>query len=112
MIGAGTIISPIIKIVTTVAILAAIYFLIIRPVLDTTEDITNQAFESFELPDNIAPDVERSIDKAFNQAEKAQDQAASSSSAQIRNAEKLLDCINNASGDVNKISACNAKFSP
>src|SRR5262245_35033381 len=47
MIGAGTIISPIIKIVTTVAILAAAYFLIVRPVLDTTEDVTKSATDSF-----------------------------------------------------------------
>ena len=48
MIGAGTIISPIIKIVTTVAILAAVYFFIVKPTLDTTEKaITNGAgFES------------------------------------------------------------------
>ena len=37
MIGAGTIINPIIKIATTVAILAAIYLLVVRPVLDTAE---------------------------------------------------------------------------
>ena len=47
MIGAGTIISPIIKVVTTVAVLAAIYFLIVRPILDTTENVTNEAFNSF-----------------------------------------------------------------
>ncbi|MFL5869799.1 MAG: hypothetical protein ACJ75R_01865 [Solirubrobacterales bacterium] len=38
MIGAGTVINPIIKVVTTVAILAAVYFLIVRPILDTTND--------------------------------------------------------------------------
>ena len=43
MLGAGTVINPIIKVVTTVAILAAIYFFIVKPTLDTT----NTAFESF-----------------------------------------------------------------
>ena len=38
VIGAGTVISPIIKVVTTVAVLAATYFFIVRPILDTTED--------------------------------------------------------------------------
>jgi hypothetical protein len=37
MLGAGTIINPLIKIVTTVAVLAAAYFFIVRPVLDTTD---------------------------------------------------------------------------
>jgi hypothetical protein len=45
MLGAGTIINPILKIVTTVAILAAAYFFIVKPVLDTT----NNAFEEFGL---------------------------------------------------------------
>ena len=37
MIGAGTVINPIIKIVTTVAILAAVGIFIVKPVLETTE---------------------------------------------------------------------------
>ena len=37
MLGAGTVINPIIKVVTTVAILAAVGIFIVRPVLDTTE---------------------------------------------------------------------------
>ena len=45
MIGAGTIINPILKIVTTVAILGAAYIFIVKPVLDTTEDITGSVAE-------------------------------------------------------------------
>ena len=41
MIGAGTVINPIIKVVTTVAILAAVYFFIVKPSLDTTEKISS-----------------------------------------------------------------------
>ena len=46
MIGAGTIINPIIKIVTTVAILAAIGIFIVRPILDTTEKTIGEVNES------------------------------------------------------------------
>ncbi len=42
MIGAGTVINPIIKIVTTVAILAAVGIFIVRPILDTTEKTIQQ----------------------------------------------------------------------
>ncbi len=38
MLGAATFINPLLKVATTVAILAAIYFFIVRPILDTTED--------------------------------------------------------------------------
>ncbi len=43
MIGAGTVINPIIKIVTTVVILAAIGIFIVKPVLDTTEKAIDEA---------------------------------------------------------------------
>ena len=49
MIGAGTIINPILKIVTTVAVLAAAYFFIVRPVLDTTEEIVDKAGDQFQI---------------------------------------------------------------
>jgi hypothetical protein len=58
VIGAGTVINPIIKVVTTVAILAAAYFLIVRPVLDTT----NNAIEKgSELSENAIHQGEQAI---------------------------------------------------
>jgi len=47
MIGAGTVINPIIKVVTTVAVLAAACFFIVRPVLDTAEKAVNSAGDQF-----------------------------------------------------------------
>ena len=112
MIGAGTVISPIIKIVTTVAILAAVYFFIVKPTLDTTESISTgiseNIGESFKGFNNFSPDVKQSV----REAEKLQNQAAQASEAQLENASKLLACIQDASGDVEKISACNSKFAP
>jgi hypothetical protein len=109
MIGAGTIISPIIKVVTTVAILAAVYFFIVKPTLDTTEsisgDINNSINESFET---FSPDVQQSI----RQARKLQNKANNTGQAQLADANKLLDCIQDADSDVDKITACNEKFSP
>lgn len=109
MIGAGTIISPIIKVVTTVAILGAIYFFFVKPVLDTTENITDKTFgdiaQQIDGFDNFAPDIQNDVDKALRQAEKA-------NAGQAPSVDKLLDCINNAVPDAAKISACQAKFSP
>jgi hypothetical protein len=42
VIGAGTLINPIIKVVTTVVILAAVGFFVVRPVLDTTEKVIDE----------------------------------------------------------------------
>ncbi len=83
MIGAGTFLNPLLKVVTTVAIIAAIYFFMVRPILDTTEDISGG--------------ITHSVNKGLNQAAKAQKQA-----------DKLLKCVQDAGGDVDKIQACNA----
>ena len=69
MLGAGTIINPIIKIVTTVAILAAVYFFIVKPTLDTTEDAIDTSFgafeESFDGFNALPTDIQGQIDEAF-----------------------------------------------
>ena len=69
MLGAGTIINPIIKIVTTVAILAAIGIFIVRPVLDTTEDAIDSAAEqSRQIQENVNQSVsDAQIDSKINQ---------------------------------------------
>ena len=109
MIGAGTFISPVIKIVTTVAILAAVYFFIVKPTLDTTESITDNVTGSInESFDDFSPDIQQSI----REARKLQNKANQSSQAQIADANKLLDCIQDANGNVNKITNCNEKFAP
>ncbi len=108
MIGAGTIISPIIKIVTTVAILAAVYFFFVKPTLDTVENTTAQfspQLDQIDEIDNLVPDVQKDIDKALKQAQRQ----SGSTSSQV---DKLFDCINDAGTNVNKINTCNAKFSP
>ena len=63
MIGAGTFINPLIKIVTTVAILAAIYFFFVKPALDTSEDITNSVNESIGRSFDDANDFQNDIQK-------------------------------------------------
>lgn len=46
MLGAETVIGPIIKLVVTVAILAAVGIFIVKPILDTTENISRNVNES------------------------------------------------------------------
>ena len=112
MIGAGTFISPLIKVVTTVAILAAVYFFIVKPTLDTTNDVIDRSFDAFSPAIEQAQDVGPQIERSIKQAQKLQETSAQTSSQQIQQASKLLDCINAASGNVDKIQTCNAKFSP
>jgi hypothetical protein len=63
MLGAGTIINPIIKIVTTIVVLGAIYLFIVKPILDTT----NNAFEEFGGAfDALPTDIQDRVDTAFD----------------------------------------------
>ncbi len=89
MLGAGTVINPLIKILTTVAILAAVYIFIVKPALDTT----NTAFESFSDSfggfDDLPSDIQSQIDDAFDGSS---------------NTGRLQDCIDRAisGGSVNQ----------
>ena len=64
MLGASTVINPIIKIVTTVVILGAVYLFFVKPALDTTENITDSVNES------ISGSFD-SFDDAFDEAQDA-----------------------------------------
>jgi hypothetical protein len=63
MLGAGTVINPIIKIITVVVVLGAVYLFIVKPVLDTT----NNAFEEFGGAfDNLPSDIQDRVDDAID----------------------------------------------
>ena len=66
MLGAGTVINPIIKIVTTVAILGAVYLFIVKPTLDTTNSAFDSFSNSFNGFDNLPGDMQSQIDDAFD----------------------------------------------
>jgi hypothetical protein len=105
MIGAGTFINPLLKIITVVAVLGASYIFIIEPVLDTTEsissDVNNSIGQSLES-------TNQQIDKALKQSGAAQTvEIPQSSQDSIKEANKLLDCIQRANGNVDKMQRCN-----
>jgi hypothetical protein len=99
MLGAGTVINPIIKIITTVVILGAIYLFLVKPALDTT----NSAFDSFSNSfggfDNLPTDIQSQIDDAFSST---------------GDTGRLQDCIQRAIGpngaDQQQINRCIDRF--
>ena len=111
----GTLLSGILRLVVTVGILAAVYFLIIKPVLNTTESISHDINHSVNAGLNSA-------NKAINQADisnpKVQRKVRTKVRTVIRTsgnvdtsnlppeAKKLLKCVQRAGTDVNKLQAC------
>jgi guanyl-specific ribonuclease Sa len=112
MLGAGTFVSAIIRLVSTVAILAAVYFFIVKPVLDTTESVThsinhavNPALHSARKalrqsgvnPSKVKRQVKGSVDQTKHSID---------TSGLPKDAQRVLNCINRAAGDVDKIQNC------
>jgi hypothetical protein len=106
MIGAGTFINPLMRVLVAVAILAAAYFFIVRPALDTTEKAFETVSPAFEGLNDVGSDIRRSV----RHAERIQTRQAEASAARTKEASKLLGCIGDASGDVAKINRCNQRY--
>lgn len=117
MIGAGTVISPIIKIVTTVLILGGVYLFVVRPILDTTE----------RTVENVRGNIERSQQESAQQASAAEQEASAAEIESTRNsaasygrsllagsqpwpeaADAVLNCVKQASDNIQRLNRCEA----
>jgi hypothetical protein len=112
----GSLTSGIIRLLVTVGILAAVYFLIVKPVLKTTSDIsreTNSSIEkSFEQSfgdEGGLSDVSKTIEDV-NRRVQREIRRSFHSSKQQGNAHRLIRCIQRAHQDVNRIQRCTQKF--
>lgn len=103
MIGAGTVINPIIKVVTTIAILGAVYLFFVKPALDTTEQISNRAFDT---SDQIQQDIRESIDNSTSGANQIDFEIPKSS----QKAQKLGACVQSATGNIDEIQKCMDRY--
>ena len=122
MLGADTFVSALLRIVSTVAVLAAVYFFIVKPILHTTENVTKSVNHSVNSSfNNGNREAHRAIRQAERAVRRAGLQAHHSIKVQIhkavkgtpnigalpKDAQRILRCIDRAHGDVNKIQACN-----
>lgn len=92
----------------TVGILAAVYFLLVRPALDTTEKIGHEVNVNVQqrlkeanigrTVDDVSRQVQREIKRSLRHAP--------SHSA----ADKLVRCIQRAHQDVHEIERCNERY--
>ena len=107
----GNLSAGIIRLLVTVGILAAVYFFIVKPTLDTTEKISNEVnvnvqkgFQQSDLGEinKTIDDVNRQVQREIKKSLRA--------SQQQGNAGKLIDCIQRAHQNVNKIQRCSERF--
>ena len=105
MLGAGTIINPIIKIVTTVAILAAVGFFIVRPILDTTEKAIDSADAQLKESQRASQRASRAFDLDFARS-RSQAFAGSLQGAWPAAARAIDSCVRNAGDSAARMARC------
>jgi hypothetical protein len=105
VIGAGTVINPIIKIVTTVAILAAVGIFIVKPILDTTEKAIDEAGRQVKASQQASRQASEDFDLDFSR-NRAQSFAQSLQSNWPAAAREIRSCVKKASGDARAMERC------
>lgn len=107
----GNLSAGIIRLLVTVGILAAVYFFIVKPTLDTTEKVSHEVnvnvqkgFEQSDLSEisETIDDVNRRVRREIKKSVR--------SSQQQGNADELINCIQRAHQNVNKIQRCSERF--
>jgi F0F1-type ATP synthase membrane subunit b/b' len=114
----GSVTSGIIRLLVAVGILGAAYLFIVKPVLHTTENVSNTVNNSIEsanksFEQSFGPHSETS--KALRNANKQvqiQITRTFHQAKQNGGSMKLLHCVQAAAGDVHKMQRCTVKFAP
>lgn len=100
----GTLVSSVVRILVVVATLAATYYFILRPILDTTEKVST----------GISGNIEKSLDQAFSQSS-VSSQKRTVITREIRSVSgakmaKLERCVTRAGTDIGRIQRCANRF--
>jgi hypothetical protein len=110
----GNLSAGIIRLLVTVGILAAVYFFIVKPTLETTKDISHEVnvnvqkgFESTNFDD--LTEINETIDDVNRQVQREVKRSLRQSKQQ-GNADRLIRCIQRAHQNVHKIQRCSDRF--
>ena len=107
----GSVTSGIVRLLVTVGILAAAYFFIVKPVLDTTETISSETNESIQksFENNGFNEIDVTLENVNKRVEKQLNQALKQSK-QHGDLDKLRICMKKAVGDVDRVKRCANKY--
>jgi hypothetical protein len=121
---AGMLTSSVLRLAVAVGILAAAYFFIVRPVLDTTNEALKtaggfnqslnaniqQSVQQSNVNPDVARQVRRSIRRANRQVKRALNRSLNQSAPSGARQRRLLHCVQRAHGNVNKMQRCTRRF--
>ena len=108
----GNATATVLRLVLVVGTIAAVSIFIVKPTLDTTEDISNRAFEQQQ---QIQSDIQRNIQKNIRDTNRQVQQSINRSFHQTSQQgaptqQQLRKCVQPAGNDVNRLQACSRKF--
>jgi Tfp pilus assembly protein PilO len=107
----GNLSAGIIRLLVTVGILAAAYFFIVKLTLETTEKVSHEVNVNVQkgFQQSDLGNINRTIDDVNRQVRREIKKSLRASNQQ-GNADKLIDCIQRAHQNVNKIQRCSERF--
>ena len=108
MIGAGTVINPIVKIVTTVAILAAVSIFVIKPVLETTESVSRDQQQRSERYQREAARHTERIQFTVSRTQALAAAASARAFGDSKRAARIMQCVR-AAKTYDRMEFCRAK---
>lgn len=104
----GNLTAGIIRLLVTVGILAAVYFFVVKPVLDTTKEVSHEVNVNVQRSLKEAH-IGKTIDSVNRQVQREIKRTLRHSPSHSA-ADKLLRCIQRAHQDVQKIERCNERY--
>jgi hypothetical protein len=105
----GTLVNAAVRIAVLAATLALVYYFILRPVLDTTETVSG----------GIGGNIQKTFDEVNRAFDQAGGQTGGITQVQIKrqitrtggvDQQKLINCIERAGQDINRIQRCANRF--
>jgi predicted PurR-regulated permease PerM len=107
----GNVTAGIIRLLVTVGIIAAVGFFLVKPALETTRDISRETNQSIQngFQNTGVNDISGQI-KDVNRQVQREIRRSLRTSKQQGDAGKLINCIQRANQDVNKIQRCSERF--
>jgi F0F1-type ATP synthase membrane subunit b/b' len=114
----GNLAAGIIRLAVAVGVLAATYVFIVKPVLDTTENVSNSvnnsieaAHEEFEASFGPHSEAAKAIRRANRQVQNQITRTFHKSrTTRGGDSTKLVRCIQRAAGDVDRMQRCAKRF--
>ena len=107
----GHVSAGIIRLLVTVGIIAAVGFFLVKPALETTENISRETNQSIQnsFDNSGANDISGQIEDVNRQVQR-EIRKSLRASGQQGDPNKLINCIKRANQDVNKIQRCSERF--